>query len=89
MTVYVDTLKTHPGGNAYCKLFGTDLVELDEFANLKLNLPRSRRQFVRHSFYVLWPSKRKEAIKRGAIEMSTEDLECRLTHSRPNEPGQP
>jgi hypothetical protein len=79
MTVYVDELKDYQKnvaghGSVWCHLFSDDVEELHAFAG-SLGLKRSWFQNrPRFPHYDLVPSKRALAVKKGAVQVTRDEM---------------
>lgn len=82
MTLFVDELRTVPGGQQRCRLVGTSLAELDDFANLVLRQPVDYRQSGPPTHYSLTPAMRTLALRKGACEITTSQIAARLKASK-------
>jgi hypothetical protein len=69
MTVYVDKIMVAPGGRKWCRLMGTELVELEDFA-VTIGVPTSGYVNPPDAprFYPLNEKQRAKALRRGARE---------------------
>jgi hypothetical protein len=67
VTVYVDAIRTDPGGRKWCRLMGTELVELEDFA-VVMGIPSGRLVLPNDGprFYPLTEQQREKAIRKGA-----------------------
>jgi len=75
MSVYVDELKRQQRHWRYgksCHLFADTVSELHTFA-ASIGLKREWFQDTRHPHYDLTASKRRQAVREGAIEISARD----------------
>ena len=80
MAVYVDELKTHRNGQWCHMATDADINELHAMAKA-IGLRRGWFQdHVLHPHYDLRPSKRRLAVKSGAVEVSRKDLVLRCSN---------
>jgi len=77
MTVFVDELRTHPGGIERCRMVATDEFDLGDMAR-KLGLHEEPVCVRGIHIHYLRPRQREEALRRGAREISAERIERRL-----------
>ena len=72
MSIYVDALR-RVKGRLWCHLLADSVEELHGFAQ-GVGIKRRWFQDHRHPHYDLSPTRRRQAVERGAIEVTTREL---------------